>query len=502
MAVYKRAAAWIYTRRSEDSMRNFTLIAMALALGVVSQPRAQTSTLDQMAAKLGAGTLKTIEYSGTGQNFALGQSANATTPWPKFNVRSYTASIDYDTASMRVEMVRTQGENPPHGGGGQPLIGEQRQQQAVSGADAWNIVAENAIPVPAAVPERMLQIWTTPHGFLKAAIEHKAVVKSTAGKTQITFTIRDKYKVTGALNSQNQVERVQTWIDNPVLGDMLVESVYSDYRDFNGISFPAHIVQIQGGYPVLDLTVSSVHANGVVNINVPDNVRSATAPPVKVDAQKVVDGVYYLTGGSHHSVAVEMKDHVVIVEGPLNDDRSLAVIAKSKELVPAKRIKYLINTHQHFDHSGGVRAYVAEGATIVTPEMYRSYYEKVWAAPHTLNPDRLALSQNKPTFVAFADKHVMTDGSRTIELHIVKGNAHNDALAMVYLPKERLLIEADAFTPGPPDAPPPPTPNPFSVNLDDNIRRLNLQVDQILPIHGRIVTMADLAKAIGRKSSD
>jgi glyoxylase-like metal-dependent hydrolase (beta-lactamase superfamily II) len=481
-------------------MRRKTLIAIALLVGLVAAPGAQSPALKAAGDALG-GIPRSIEFSGSGLNFALGQSPAPGAPWPKFNVKSYTAAIDYATGSMRVEMVRTQGENPPRGGGQQPLVGEQRQVQFVSGSDAWNMAGQNAAPAPATAVERKLQIWITPHGFLKAAVANNATVQSRGGRTQVAFTVDGKHKVNGTISANNQVERVQTWIDNPVLGDMLVESIYSDYRTFDGISFPGRIVQNQGGFPVLDLTIASVRPNAAVDISTPANVRAAAAPPVRVDVQKIGEGIYHLTGGSHNSVALEMKDHVVMIEGPQNEERSLAVIAKTKETIPNKPIKFLVNTHHHFDHSGGIRTYAAEGATIVTHQMNRPFYEKVWAAPRTLNPDRLAQSRKKATFVTFGDKHVMTDGSRTIELHLIKGSGHNDAIVMAYLPNEKLLIEADAFNPPSPDTPPPSPPSPYTVNLYDNIRRLNLDVVQIAPLHGRMVTMADLTRFAGRTSN-
>ena len=114
----------------------------------------------------------------------------------------------------------------------------------------------------------------------------------------------------------------------------------------------------------------------------------------------------------------------------------------------------------HFDHSGGLRTYVDEGATIVTHEMNRPYYEQAWAAPRTLNPDKLAKANKPATFETFTDKHVLTDGRRTIEVHQIAGSGHNDAFAMVYLPAEKILIEVDAWAPPAGNAPPPAVPEP------------------------------------------
>src|SRR5207244_12685261 len=125
----------------------------------------------------------------------------------------------------------------------------------------------------------------------------------------------------------------------------------------------------------------------------PDNVRGAQPPPVRVESQKLADGVYYLTGGSHHSLAIEMKDHSVLVDTPLNEERALAVIAKTKELIANKPIQYLVTTHHHWDHLGGIRTAIDEGATIVTHEINKAFIERVAKTPHTINPDRLSRSQ-------------------------------------------------------------------------------------------------------------
>ena len=111
-----------------------------------------------------------------------------------------------------------------------------------------------------------MEIWTTPHGFLKAAAANNATSQPADGGSEVSFTVGGKHQYVGRINAQNQVERVQTWIDNTVLGDTPVEVTYSDYRDFDGVMFPGRIVRTQGGHPVLDLTVSSVTANPAVDI--------------------------------------------------------------------------------------------------------------------------------------------------------------------------------------------------------------------------------------------
>jgi len=489
-------------------MRTLMIPSLVVAIAVASSACGpQAGSLQAANDTLGAAQVNAIEFSGTGRWYQFGQAPAPNLPWPAFDVSSYTATINYAAPAARVQMTRKQTIEP---GRVRPAPVEQKPDQYVSGTTAWNLAAPagaapNTAPVaqpqPAAVEERVMEIWTTPHGFLKAALVNNATSTPSEGGSEVTFS-SGKNKYVGIINAQNEVTRVQTWIDNPVLGDTEVVFTYSDYKDVGGVRFPSRIQRVQGEHPVLELTVSAVTANPAVNITAPAEANAAPAP-VAVTVEKLANGVYYLKGGTHHSVAIDQKDHIVVVEGPQNEARSSAVIAKVKETIPNKPIKYLVNTHVHFDHSGGVRTFVDEGATIVTHQDNKPYYQKAWDAPHTINPDKLAQSKKTATFETFGDKHVLTDGSRTIEIYKIAGGGHNDAFAMVYLPKEKILIEGDAYTPLAANAPPPAAANPFAVNLDENITRLKLDVKQIAPLHGPgVATMADLKAFITPRSTN
>ena len=475
------------------------MLVMLLALGVGIASAQDAKTVIQKAQKA-IGDANSIQYSGSGKMGGLGQNWSPTVPWHQTIVTSYTKTIDYASRSAKEELTRTQ-MNPPDHGGEAPFTGEQKQVNMVSGELAWNQPGAQPQPALAAAAERQLQIWLTPHGFLKAAAENNATVKS--GKVSVLTFMAGKNKVVGDVDAQGMVTRVETWMPNTVLGDMPVETTYSDYKDFGGIKFPTHIVQKQGGWPTLDLTVSDAKANVTnASLEVPEAVRSATPPPVRVASTKVADGVWFLGGGSHNSVLIEFKDYVAVVEGPLDESRSTAVIAEVKNLVPNKPIKYLINTHHHFDHSGGVRTYVVEGATIITNEANKGFYETAWKSPRTLMPDKLSQNPKKATFVTYKDKYVLTDENRTLELRKVENDNHNAFIGYGYLPKEKILIEADDFTPPAPGAPPlVPVALGFATNFFDNLQRLKLDVVTIAPLHGNVAQWDAFPKAIG-KSGD
>src|SRR5208282_5946773 len=100
------------------------------------------------------------------------------------------------------------------------------------------------------------------------------------------------------------------------------------------------------------------------------------------------------------------------------EEHSLRLAAKIKELVPSKPLKYVVNTHVHFDHSGGLRTFAAQGVTIVTQDLSKAYYEKVWANPHTIKPDEPAKAGKPAQFETFKDKTVLgADGPHKIEIY-------------------------------------------------------------------------------------
>ena len=215
--------------------------------------------------------------------------------------------------------------------------------------------------------------------------------------------------------------------------------------------------------------------------------------------EKLADGVYLLGGGSHNSVAVEFKDWIAVFEAPLDEDRSLAVIDAIVRLVPGKPIRWVINSHQHFDHAGGLRTYVHIGATIITHWKNYDFFNRdvLNYAQRTLKPDMVSLWP--PTelaegyyYEAIRENFVISDGSRNLNVHYINPLAHVEGMLIRVTAKERLLFEADLLDT---DRPRPTTPTRDHTSFYTAVGKLGLDVAQIVPVHGQPVTWAHFAAA-------
>ena len=477
-------------------MRSTAMAATTFTILAVASPGTYAQTLDDVAKAMGSGAVETIRYEGKGDVFGVGQSYRPGERWPRFNLLRMSRSIDYAKGILVDEQFVTQGENPPKGGARQPIQGEERRLNGVNGDVAFSAIGPFPLAAPGLVAQFQHDLWTSPHGIVKAAIADKAEVKKGPAGASFEIARPGRFKARAILDKRNLVVRVESVVNNPVLGDMPVVVTYEGYKQMGGAMVPSRIRQSAGGHPVLDLQIADAKVNAGA-VEAPRTLGAAVSQAVKVT--QAGDGIWFVEGGTHHSIAIEMKDHVVVFEGPLGDGRANPVIAEVKKAIPGKPIRYVVNTHHHFDHSGGLRAFAAEGATIVTHAMNKPYFEKAYAAPRTLAPDALSKSGKKAQFLAVGDKHVLTDGTRTLEIHRVKGNLHNDGLLIGWLPKEKILLVADAFSPRQPITATPATLNPFTTNLWDNLKRLKLDVATVLPIHGRMVKVDELRLEAGAK---
>jgi glyoxylase-like metal-dependent hydrolase (beta-lactamase superfamily II) len=485
------------------------LLAALLSLGAAAQ-NAETAIANASRA-MGAANLNSITFSGAAENVNFGQTKSASGPWPGTTINNYTRSIDF---TQPASLARgTTAATPPG-----------NYNQSITAANtAW---------------AQQLEIFITPWGFLKGAAANIATVSSqTVGGTPYTVVswtparlapTGEGYKVNGYINNRNLVERVETWVEHPVLGDMRVEAVYSDYRDFGGVQVPARIVQSRGGWPTFQATIASATPN-------PPNIAEVLPPPPQGGRggqrgggggapggqrggapaaagqaaggggggqqppgwTQIAAGVWRLTGG-YVALAIEFSDHIMVLEGPQNETRARAIITVAKTMIPNKPIRYVVNTHHHFDHAGGLATFAAEGATIITHESNKSFLETALTNSRTLLGDRLGQANRRPAFETVTGMRVFRDNTREVQLHHVQNLEHADGMLIAYLPNEKILFSADFALPQPGQQ-----PSAGLQTLAQNLDRLRLDFNSYVTVHApapdRIQTRADYMAAIGRQ---
>jgi glyoxylase-like metal-dependent hydrolase (beta-lactamase superfamily II) len=480
-------------------LRKFAVAALGmtlLSLGAAAQDA--TSVIGAASKAMGADGLNSIVYSGSAATGNFGQSKTIAGPLATTKVTNYTRAIDLSQPASRASGTTM----PPAIPGAPPPQPGTLNQNITPAATAWT---------------QQLEIWITPWGFLKGAAANNATVRAqkTGGKAYnvVSWSPAQKspsgqpYRVIGYINDQNMIERVETWVEHPVVGDLHVNTSYSNYQDFSGLKVPTRIVQTRADLQTFEATLTTATAN-------PPNLKElmtpptpgpggppppppgGAAPPPAVQSEKLADGVYRITGG-YVALAVEFKDHVVVLEGGQSEARGLAVIAETKRVIPNKPIRYVVNTHAHFDHASGLAPFAAEGITIITHQNNKSYLEKALSMPRTLAGDSLAKANRKPKVEAAGDKRVLRDDTRTIELHHIKNLEHSDGMLVALLPAQKILFTGDFNVP----AQNQPV-SPSITTLVQNIDRLKLDFEAHVLVHppnpDRPMTKADLMELAKR----
>ena len=300
--------------------------------------------------------------------------------------------------------------------------------------------------------------------------------------------------------------------DDPLEGDSSYVLRYSDWRKTGAVMLPFSLRTELNGKPLQEEQIKSIQHNLTFAADpfaVPPEVRNEKTDakpiasqwiprrvagnvsyldfgrPPSVEWHRLAEGVHKIQGVGHATIVVEMRDHLVVVEGPLYDDRTAPVVKSIKDKFPNKPIRYVIPTHHHLDHAGGIRAFMATGATIVVPFSAKEFYARVARAPHTRNPDSLEKNKTGVVIESFGGgPRILTDGQRRVEVHPLP-LPHAEDMVVVYLPAEKIIIEADHISPRKGEVRPAPVVREFVPALD----KLNLDVVTIVGIHGDSATM-------------
>lgn len=455
-------------------------------------------------AQKALGDVKSITYSGSAKDVAFQQcGANSTdmmcrgTHDPMRPINNYVRVID-----LTAPASRHTGATNNIGPGGSTVLtpGTFFQQVTPQQADVSQPWANS------------LEFYLTPWGFLKGAAENNA----TASKGKVDgkkYTVLSwsptvkaasgkSYTINGYVDDKNHVERVETWLGDNIMGDMHIVATYTGWKDFGGAMAPAKIVQTRGGWPYFDVDVAAAKANpaDVATLVPPPAGRApgggGGAPSLNVTAEKLGDGIYRLTTGpgSYDSVVVEFKDYVMMLEAGQSIARGSAYIAETKKLFPNKPIRYVMDTHPHSDHTGGLPALVADGAIIITQKNNVEFLEKALNTPRTLLMDPLAQNPRKVKIEAVDEKKVYTDGTRTVEMYHVFPAPHSNGLIIAYLPKEKIIFQGDfSVNPGEPA-------NDHVKALYAFLEKHPLDFDRYINVHTSAAPQhkADVWKAMGK----
>jgi glyoxylase-like metal-dependent hydrolase (beta-lactamase superfamily II) len=474
------------------------VVLLAAATGACSKATPEQQVINDAAAALGGRdrilAVKTLVIEGDGANGNLGQDLTPERAVQTFTLTNYKRETDVAGSRTRVEQTRT--PTFPYFQGQQP----QRQILGVAGEVGYNVAPDGSATriANAAARDRRVEIYHHPLTIVRAALARGATLanaRTANGQRVVDVTTNGMTFTLATDATSNLPTRVVSMADNLNLGDVALETAFADYQDVSGLKLPARLTTTTDRVMTVDIHATKQTVDGPTSDLAAPPAAGAAVPvsgtsPASVTVQEVAKGIWWLAGQSHHSVVVEFADHLTLIESPQNDTRALAVIAKARELRPNKPLTTVIVTHHHFDHSGGVRAAVSEGLSVIADKRTAAFFQSAITRPHTIVPD--ALSKNpKPLKIETVDEELeLKDATQTLELYHIAGSPHADTLLMAYFPRERILVEADVFTPGAAVA-------PYAANLMENIARRKLRIDTIVPIHGTIAPFSDLQKVVG-----
>jgi len=469
------------------------LVLVALIAGC-STPTPEQQFVNDVSAALGGRTpidaVRTLTIEGSGVNYNLGQDMKPEAATQTFDVSGYKRQFDLANARQRVEQTRTpkfayfQGPQP------------QTQIQGLDGATAFNVNAAGAASRVGglAASDRQADFYHHPLTLLRATADPKtavANVRTIGAVRQADIQTAAGPVLTLTIDAAGVPLSISSNAYHPNLGDVVMTTTFSDYQDVGGLKLPGHLSGKVDDFTTWEIQAASQTLDGAVaDLAAPAAVAAPAAAPAapNVVVEAIGKGVWLLGGQSHHSALIEFSDHLMLIDAPQSEARTLAVIGKARETVPGKPLTRLVTTHHHFDHTAGLRAAIAEGLTIITHAGNAAWVENMARRPHTRQPDALARSPKAVTVETVDDQREFKDAAMALTLYHVAGNPHSDTMLMAHVPGARVVIQVDAFSPG-------SQSHPYAANLLENIQSRKLAVDRIVPLHGAMAPMADLVKA-------
>ncbi len=480
------------------------MLAAAL-LAACARPAPEQQLVNDAASALGGAdrllTVKTLVIEGEGTQYNLGQDISPGASGQTFSMTQYRRAIDVTGDRARTELTRVPKFTFWQG------LAPQRQVQGIDKAIGYNVAANGTasrIAETAAV-DRRAELLRHPITAVRAALDPAARlsnVRNEGNESSVDVVTSDGRAFTLAVDATTKLPiRVSTAANNVNLGDVVISTTFADYQSIGalrvldvplmgGMQLPARLTTKTDDFATMDVRVTSqVVDTDTGDLAAPPAAASAAVPtpqPPNVTVEEVSRGVWLLAGGSHHSALVEFSDHLMLIDAPQNDARTLAVIAKARELRPNKPLTHVVNSHHHFDHSGGIRAAVAEGLTVITHEGNAAFIEEVVKRPHTRVPDALSKNPKPLKIETVSDEKVITDGAMTVNLYSIPSE-HSETMLMAYLPRDRALVVIDVYEPV-------GTIHMFAGRFIEDLEKRKLRVERIVPLHGAIVPYEKMVK--------
>jgi hypothetical protein len=439
-------------------------------------------------------SIKTLTIEGEGAAPNVGQNTMPDGELPVWKVTGFKRTIDLANGRMRMTQLRT----------AQFLFANantQRQNQGLDGDVAFSTGPDgNATRASdAAMKDRRIEMLHHPVIIVRAALDpmtkltgvrtsgNHQVVEMTTGKGEmLTLAIDTTTKLPSSVTSMSY---------NANMGDVAIDTTFSDYEDVGGLKLPRRITTKIDKYPQFDLMVSKNTVDTVDSVAgdlaAPAAVKAAAAPatpPQVVTAEPVAKGIWWLAGsGNHRSVVFEFDDHLLLYEAPLNETRSKAVIDKARSLSP-KPLTHVVVSHHHFDHSGGLRVAVAEGLTVITYKDNIPFFKDLLARKHSIVEDALAKHPQAAKFEPVDDALTLKDKSMEVQLYHLKDNPREGTNLFAYVPRDRMLVQADLYDST-------WQFHHWGQNVITNIEEIRkLKVDKQVPVHGAIESYAEMVK--------